>query len=129
MIRIHIPAFVIYYVIEYTTEEDKILSERELHWMKQLDSLNRDKGYNLRYDSDTKCYCSEETKKKISNRIKQEFKDGIRSSKKVSEQKRKKETRSKLYLALLLINNVIFLFCVALILAPNPLMFLDQHHI
>ena len=53
-----------YYVIEYTTEEDKILSEKELHWMKQLDSLNRDKGYNLRYDSDTKCYCSEETKRK-----------------------------------------------------------------
>lgn len=40
--------------------------------MKELDSLNREKGYNLRYDSQGKCYVSEETSKKITNRLKQE---------------------------------------------------------
>lgn len=75
-----------YYVIEYTLEDEKTLSERELYWMKQLDSLNREKGYNLRWDSETKCYCSEETKKKISDRIKNEFKTGVRTVEKVSKQ-------------------------------------------
>lgn len=75
-----------YYVIEYTLNDDNILSERELHWMKQLESLKREKGYNLRWDSETKCYCSDETKKKISERVKNEFKTGIRTVEKVSEQ-------------------------------------------
>lgn len=67
-----------YYVIEYIDESldtesiEMILSERELFWMKDLDCLNKEKGYNLRYDSKGKCYVSDETKIKISNRLKKE---------------------------------------------------------
>lgn len=61
-------------------ELEKLLSEKELYWMKELDSLNREKGYNLRYDSEGKCYCSEETSQKITNRLKQEWKSGIRDN-------------------------------------------------
>ena len=32
--------------------------------MKELDSLNPEKGYNLRYDSEGKCFVSEETREK-----------------------------------------------------------------
>ena len=72
-----------YYLIEKFDESDvekleKLLSERELYWMKELDSLNREKGYNLRYDSEGKCYCSKETSQKITNRLKKEWESGIR---------------------------------------------------
>lgn len=38
--------------------------------MKELDSLNPEKGYNLRWDSQGKCFCSKETKEKIGIRAK-----------------------------------------------------------
>ena len=47
--------------------------------MNKLDCLNPEKGYNLRYDSESKCFVSDETRDKISNRLKKEWKDGIRS--------------------------------------------------
>ena len=37
--------------------------------MNKLDCLNPEKGYNLRYDSEGKCYVSNETREKISNRL------------------------------------------------------------
>ena len=80
-----------YYIVESFHEDlenlEEILSERELFWMKELKSLDRDFGYNLRYDSQGKCYCSEETSKKISERLKKEWKDGKRKnhSKKLKE--------------------------------------------
>ena len=58
---------------------EQILSERELYWIIELDSLNREKGYNLRYDSNGKCICSQETKEKISKRLKKEWDLGIRN--------------------------------------------------
>lgn len=69
-----------YYIVEKFEDNleniEEILSERELYWMKELDSLNRDKGYNLRWDSQGKCYCSEETKKKIGERAKRDWENG-----------------------------------------------------
>ena len=69
-----------YYLVEKFDQSDenleKILSERELYWMKELDSLNREKGYNLRYDSQGKCFCSEDTKKKVSERAKKDWENG-----------------------------------------------------
>lgn len=59
---------------------EEILSEKELNWMKELNSLDPEIGYNLRFDSDGKCYCSEETSKKISERLKSEWKSGVRSN-------------------------------------------------
>ena len=72
-----------YYVIEYFEEYNEnleaLLSERELFWMNKLDCLNPEKGYNLRYDSEGNCFVSNETREKISIRLKKEWKDGIRS--------------------------------------------------
>ena len=58
-----------YYVIEYIFEEDKDileqkLKDRELYWINNLDTLNREKGYNMRLDSEGKCIVLEETRKK-----------------------------------------------------------------
>lgn len=58
-----------YYVIEYIFDEDKDilenkLKERELYWIEHLDTLNREKGYNLRLDSEGKCIVSDETREK-----------------------------------------------------------------
>ena len=47
--------------------------------MKELDSLNKEKGYNLRYDSQGKCYCSEETRKKVGERAKRDWENGCHS--------------------------------------------------
>ena len=47
--------------------------------MIELNSLDPDKGYNLRFDSQGKCFCSKETSDKISKRLKSEWKSGIRS--------------------------------------------------
>ena len=58
-----------YYVIEYIFDENKDilenkLKERELYWIENLDTLNREKGYNLRLDSEGKCIVSDETREK-----------------------------------------------------------------
>ena len=69
-----------YYLLEKFKENDinleEILSVRELYWINELDSLNRDKGYNLRYDSNGKCFCSEETRLKIKERAKKDWENG-----------------------------------------------------
>lgn len=67
-----------YYVVEYIYEEDnpnleEKLKERELYWMKQLNSLDRNYGYNLRLDSEGKCIVNEETKQKCRDRNKIRF--------------------------------------------------------
>mgnify|MGYP002413736105 CR=1 FL=1 len=53
-----------YEVLEYCDLE--VISEKELFWIETLDTLNREKGYNLRLDSSTGMIASEETKKKYS---------------------------------------------------------------
>ena len=58
---------------------EELLAEKELQWMIELNSLDPDKGYNLRFDSQGKCFCSKETSDKISKRLKSEWKSGIRS--------------------------------------------------
>lgn len=57
-----------YFVLEYLEINEKLLEERELYWIKQYDSLNRLKGYNLRTDINSKCIVSERTRKKCSER-------------------------------------------------------------
>lgn len=73
-----------YYIVEKIEESDplvieNLLYEKELYWMKELNSLNREFGYNLRWDSQGKCYVSEETSQKITNRLKKEWESGIRN--------------------------------------------------
>lgn len=58
-----------YYVVEYIYDEDKDsleqkLKEQELYWIENLGTLDREKGYNLRLDSEGKCIVSDETREK-----------------------------------------------------------------
>lgn len=69
-----------YYVIEYIFDEDKNildkkLKERELYWIKTLDTLDREKGYNLRLDSEEKCIVSDETREKCRESQTKRFSD------------------------------------------------------
>ena len=59
-----------YFVLEYTEKDDTILSDRELFWMKEYDSTNPLKGYNLRMDSGTRMIVHESTRKKYSDNMK-----------------------------------------------------------
>lgn len=51
------------------------LKDRELYWINNYESLNRDKGYNLRLDSDSGMIPLEETRKKYSEAQINRFKD------------------------------------------------------
>lgn len=69
-----------YYVIEYLDDEDlkkldKMLAERELYWMMKLETLDRNKGYNLRYDSQGRCFVQDETRQKLKEAHKRRFSD------------------------------------------------------
>lgn len=48
-------------------EGEALLADRELFWMVELKSTNRDFGYNLRMDSSSKCYVHDETKEIFRN--------------------------------------------------------------
>ncbi len=92
-----------YSVLEILPYKEEILSRRELYWMDYFDSCNRDKGYNLRRDSSTKMIVHNDTRKKISKRLKKEWKSGIRVNhgKKLSKNWRnntiRKKNQSKLF--------------------------------
>lgn len=51
-------------VLENSTED--VLKEQELFWIEYLKTDEREFGYNLRKDSSTKCFVSEETRQLIS---------------------------------------------------------------
>lgn len=51
-----------YIVLEYLEKDENLLKERELYWMNYYESINRDKGYNLRIDTLTNCIVSKETR-------------------------------------------------------------------
>lgn len=76
-----------YFVIEYLELNEKLVAERELYWMQHFKSLDKNYGYNLRCDSDSKMIVHESTSKKISERLKKEWAEGVRSehAKKVSK--------------------------------------------
>lgn len=86
-----------YYVIEYIYEEDpkmleQKLAERELYWIQQLHTLDRESGYNLRLDSDGKCFVSDETRKRLSDAGRKRFSD---SSQRILQGIKSKESRRK----------------------------------
>lgn len=66
-------------ILEVVPLNEDLLSARELHWIDLLESTNRDKGYNLRVDSNSRCLCQDETLVKISNRLRKEWADGKRA--------------------------------------------------
>ena len=58
-----------YYVVEYLYDENKekleqLLKDRELYWIQKLETTDREKGYNMRLDSEGKCIVSSETREK-----------------------------------------------------------------
>ena len=55
------------------------LSERELFWMNHYESFNSSKGYNLRVDTESGMLTHDSTRDKISARLREEWKNGIRS--------------------------------------------------
>jgi hypothetical protein len=59
--------------------ESDQLPVRELWWMNHLNTLDRRSGYNLRADSSSGMITHQSTRDKISERLKQEWKSGIRS--------------------------------------------------
>lgn len=69
-----------YYVLEFLEKDENLVKERELYWMNELNSLNKDFGYNLRQDSSTNMITHKETSLKISNRLKKEWSEGIRNN-------------------------------------------------
>ena len=94
-----------YYIVEEFIQDENLeenLKIRELYWMKKLNTLDREFGYNLRYDSEGKCFCSQETKDKISKRAKKDWENGSHKdhSKKLKEywndNTTRKEFQSKL---------------------------------
>lgn len=69
-----------YSILENVSNDETLLSERELYWIHHLNSLNRNIGYNLRSDSNSKCIVHQETRDKISIRLKKEWASGIRDT-------------------------------------------------
>lgn len=86
-----------YFVLEFLEKNEKLVAERELYWMKIYDSLNSEKGYNLRSDSNSKMIVHADTSKKISARLKKEWKEGKRKdhSKKLSDNWKTTPERNK----------------------------------
>lgn len=90
-----------YFVLEFLEPNEQLVAERELYWMKIYNSLEN--GYNLRSDSDSKMIVHEETSKKISERLKKEWSEGIRSkhgeklAKNWENNIERKEQQSKLF--------------------------------
>lgn len=76
-----------YFVLEYLEPIEELVKEKELYWILKYNSIDRKFGYNLRLDSETKMIVHKETSEKISNRLKKEWSEGIRSThgKKLSE--------------------------------------------
>jgi group I intron endonuclease len=86
-----------YFVIEYLELNENLLKEKELYWQLKHKVTNRNFGYNFRLDSSTKMITHEETKKLISERLKKEWKNGVRKNhgKKLSDNWKTTPERNK----------------------------------
>ena len=65
-------------VVEFCSLED--CSKKELEWMLNLNTIDREIGYNLRMDSSTGIITHELTSKKISERLRDEWSKGVRKN-------------------------------------------------
>jgi group I intron endonuclease len=62
-----------YFVVEYVPFD--LLKTQELYWQTSYNCTDRNKGYNIRLDSETNCIISEETRSKCSEAQIKRFKD------------------------------------------------------
>lgn len=65
-----------YFVLEYLELNEDLLSKRESYWINKLESLNKKKGYNLIFNSDSKLIVSESTRIKCSLHMKKRHSSG-----------------------------------------------------
>lgn len=70
------------------------LKEKELYWIQKYDCLNREKGYNFRYDSESGMIPNEETRKKYSLAQKKRF-SNIEEREKLSKNLKKYWSENK----------------------------------
>lgn len=64
------------YPLEFCAHNN--MSERELFWMRELNSTNRNRGYNLRMDSSSGMTTSQHTSEKISANLTRQWAEGLR---------------------------------------------------
>jgi len=69
-----------YIILEKTLLDENYLKERELFFIDKYNTTNRELGYNLRRDSSTNMIVHDETREKISKRVKKEWSLGIRKN-------------------------------------------------
>lgn len=67
-----------YFILETLELDDELISKREIYWMDKLNTLDKRYGYNLKRDSSTGLIIHPDTSKKISERLKKEWSEGIR---------------------------------------------------
>lgn len=86
-----------YSILEELKLDNDICKERELYWIKKYNSIDRRFGYNLRMDSSSQMIVHQETSKKISKRLKKEWREGIRKNhgEKLSNNWKNNPSRSK----------------------------------
>lgn len=94
------------YTLEVVEDINK-LSERELWWMKSLETLDRNKGFNLIFNSDSCSYVSDETRNKISKKLKGVPKSIEHVNKLKGRKGEKRSELSKLKMSLSAIGKVI----------------------
>lgn len=63
---------------EFDEINEDQLKEKELFYMREYNTTDRECGYNLRRDSSTQMIVHEETSKKISKRLEEEWSSGMR---------------------------------------------------
>lgn len=78
-----------YFIVEYLWPDMVLLAERELYWMEQLNTVDRNHGYNLRMDSTSNMIVHDETRKLLSKAGKQKHIDNpnlrVETGKKLSK--------------------------------------------
>ena len=67
-----------FFPLEFCSLDD--LAERELHWMRELGSTDRRRGYNLRMDSSSGMIVHSETRDRIRENLRAQWAAGIRSN-------------------------------------------------
>lgn len=65
--------------------EVSLTAERELFWITTLNSLDKNYGYNLRFDSSTGLIVQQSTRDKMSARLKREFENGTRNAENIGK--------------------------------------------
>lgn len=78
-----------YIILEDVELNDNLLKQQELYWILKLKSNQREFGYNLRLDSETKCIFTEETKQRMSKGTLLYYKNNPEALKEIGKKSKK----------------------------------------